>query len=175
MVTREKMYADIILLSFDISVTKIKRILSAENGRCWVLALLSRDDVIKWKPFARYWPFERGIYWSPVDSLTKASDAELWCFLWSAPGQTIDEIIEMIRDANTLIMTSLWWTVTLLVCTANEIKNNYKGHNQMILRFEVSHGFIITIKFPSSSVMRFKHEWQEQRRVKDCKSKNFRI
>ena len=29
------------------------------------------------KTFPRYWPFVRG--------LTKASDAKLWCFLWSAP------------------------------------------------------------------------------------------
>ena len=26
------------------------------------------DDVIKWKYFTRYWPFVRGIHWSPVDS-----------------------------------------------------------------------------------------------------------
>ena len=40
------------------------------------------DDVIKWKHFPRNWPFVRGIHrWIP---LTKASDAELWCFLWSA-------------------------------------------------------------------------------------------
>ena len=33
--------------------------------------------------FLRYRPFVRGIHrWIP---LTKASDAELWCFLWSAP------------------------------------------------------------------------------------------
>ena len=31
-------------------------------------------DVIKWKHLQRYWPFLR----------TKASDAEIWCFLWSA-------------------------------------------------------------------------------------------
>ena len=37
------------------------------------------DDVIKWKHFPRYWPFVRGI------PHTKASDAELWCFLWSTP------------------------------------------------------------------------------------------
>ena len=43
------------------------------------------DDVIKWKHFPHYWPFLRGIHRSPVNSLTKASDAELWCFLWSAP------------------------------------------------------------------------------------------
>ena len=43
------------------------------------------DYGIKWKHFPRFWPFVRGIYrhrWIP---LTKASDAERWCFLWSAP------------------------------------------------------------------------------------------
>ena len=44
---------------------------------CW------NGDVIKWKHFPRYWPFVRGIHrWI---TLTKASDRELWCFLWSAP------------------------------------------------------------------------------------------
>ena len=38
------------------------------------------DDVIKWKHFPRNWPFVRS-RWIPH---TKASDAELWCFLWSA-------------------------------------------------------------------------------------------
>ena len=40
------------------------------------------DDVIKWKLFQRYWSFRREIHRSPVDSLPKASDAELWRFLW---------------------------------------------------------------------------------------------
>ena len=49
---------------------------------------------------------------SPVTGpfpLTKASDAELWCFLWSAPEQTVEEPIEtlVIWDAIALIMTSL--------------------------------------------------------------------
>ena len=43
------------------------------------------DDVIKWKHFPRYWPFVRGIHRSRWNNRTKASDAELWCFLWSAP------------------------------------------------------------------------------------------
>ena len=49
----------------------------------------SYDDVIKWKHFPRYWPFVRestGHRWIP---LTKASDAELRCFLWSAPQQMV--------------------------------------------------------------------------------------
>ena len=41
--------------------------------------------------------------------LTKASDAELWCFLWSVPEQTAEQIIEtpVIWDAIGLIMTSM--------------------------------------------------------------------
>ena len=39
---------------------------------------LQHDDVIKWKHFLSYWPFVGGI------PRTKASDGELWCFLWSA-------------------------------------------------------------------------------------------
>ena len=46
---------------------------------------MHHDDVIKWKHFPRYRPFVRGIHRWPVNSRTKASDAELWCFLWSAP------------------------------------------------------------------------------------------
>ena len=42
---------------------------------------------------------------------TKASEAELWCFLWSAPEPTIEQTVEtpVIWDAIALIMTSLWW------------------------------------------------------------------
>ena len=43
------------------------------------------EDVIKWKHFPRYWPFVRGIHRSRWIPRTKASDAELWCFLWFAP------------------------------------------------------------------------------------------
>ena len=49
----------------------------------YYLCHINHDDVIKWKHFPRYWPFMRGIHRSPVNSRTKASDTELWCFLWS--------------------------------------------------------------------------------------------
>ena len=45
---------------------------------------ITHDDVIKWKHFPRYWPFVRGIHRSRWIPRTKASDAALWCFLWSA-------------------------------------------------------------------------------------------
>ena len=65
------------------------------------------DDVIKWKHFPRYWPFVRGIHrWIPH---TKASDAELWCFVWSVPEQTVEQTIETLVnwDVIALIMASL--------------------------------------------------------------------
>ena len=69
-------------------------------------------DAIKWKRFPRYWPFVRGFHrlprWIPQ---TNASDAELWCFLWSTPEQTVEPVIEtpVIWGAIALMMTSLWW------------------------------------------------------------------
>ena len=46
--------------------------------------LYIHDDIIKWKHFPRNWPFVRGIHRARWIPHTKASDAELWCFLWSA-------------------------------------------------------------------------------------------
>ena len=60
------------------------RVRSWNNGmRCMSLYILTlaparlevlshrHDDVIKWKHFSRYWPFVRGIRWSPVNSPRK--------------------------------------------------------------------------------------------------------
>ena len=51
----------------------------------------THGDVIKWKHIPLYWPFVceeyTGPRWIPR---TKASDAELWCFLWSAPEKTVE-------------------------------------------------------------------------------------
>ena len=90
------------------------------------------DDVIKWKHFPCYWPFVWGIHRSPVNSRTKASDAELWCFLWSVPEPTVEQTMEtpVIWDTITLIMASLqcihpcgWALVHLLLvlCSSNII------------------------------------------------------
>ena len=58
------------------------------------LALAFHDDVIKWKQFrvsGHLWGEFTGHRWFP---LTKASDAELWRFLWSAPEQTVEQTIK---------------------------------------------------------------------------------
>ena len=39
-----------------------------ENFQSLAKFPLLHDDIIKWKHFSRYWPFERGIYRSPVNS-----------------------------------------------------------------------------------------------------------
>ena len=71
--------------------------------------LLHGDD-IKWTHF-RIAGLLRGEFtghrWIPR---TKASEAELWCFLWSAPAPTDEQTMEtpVICDAIVLIMTSLW-------------------------------------------------------------------
>ena len=46
---------------------------------------------------------------------TKASGAELWCFLWSVPEQGVEQTIEtlVILDAIVRIMTPLYWMITL--------------------------------------------------------------
>ena len=66
------------------------------------------DDVIKWKHFCvtgPLWGESTGHRWIP---LSNAIDAVLWCFLRSAPGQTVKQTIEtqVIWDAIALIMTS---------------------------------------------------------------------
>ena len=59
----------------------------------WVQRII-HDDVIKWNHFPRYWPF---VWGESTDHgrlpLAKASDAELWCFLWPAPEQTNEQTL----------------------------------------------------------------------------------
>ena len=47
-------------------------------------------NVIKWKDFPRYWPFVGDVTGNRWILLTKASDAEPWYFLWSAPEQMVE-------------------------------------------------------------------------------------
>ena len=74
------------------------------NTRC-------HDDVIKRKHFLSYWPFVGESTGHPWIPLTKDSDAELWCYLWSAPEQKVEQTTETLVtwDAIALIMTSLKW------------------------------------------------------------------
>ena len=59
---------------------------------------------------------------------TKASDAELWCFLWSESEQTVEQTIKrlVISDDISPIMTSLQWFISLIVLhnSQNKHQNN---------------------------------------------------
>ena len=74
-----------------------------------VTSVANHDDVIKWIYFRCQCSFVSGIQRSPVDSLTKVSDGQRRCFLWSAPEQTVEQTIKtpVVWDAMMLIMTSL--------------------------------------------------------------------
>ena len=58
--------------------------------------------------FPRYGPYVWGIHRSRWNPLTKASNAELWCFLWFVCEHMVEQTFEtlLIRNANALIMTS---------------------------------------------------------------------
>ena len=63
--------------------------LKASGARRTNKTTFSHEDVIMWEYFPRYCCGEfTGDRWI---LLTKASDAEFWSFLWSAPGQTVEK------------------------------------------------------------------------------------
>ena len=74
-----------------------------------VFCASKHDCVTKWKHFR----VTGTLWWESTSQrlilVPKASDTELWCFLWSAPEQAFDQIIvtPVIRDAIAFIMTSL--------------------------------------------------------------------
>ena len=56
-----------------------------ESGKWRMAGRYVHDDVIKWKRVLRYRPLCGEFTGQRLIPSTKASDAELWCFLWSAP------------------------------------------------------------------------------------------
>ena len=84
------------------------------------------------------WPFVRGIHQSPVNSLTKTNDMELWCFLLSAPEQTIET--PEIWGAITLIMTSQQWMIKYVKRTCVFVRLMY--------RWFLVYLFILPFTFP---------------------------
>ena len=96
-------------------------------------ATFHHDGVIKWKHFPRYWPFFRvfiGHRWIP---LTKASDAELWRILWSAPeaivanggngGCQIDHYADVIMIEMASQITSLTVVYSIVHSGADQSKH----------------------------------------------------
>ena len=70
----------------------------------WITIMMSSNGHI-FHIIGPLWGESTGHQWIP---LTKASDVELWCFLWSVPEQMVEQTIEapVIWDAIMLIMRS---------------------------------------------------------------------
>ena len=77
------------------------------------MTFCTHDDVIKWKHFPRYWPFVRGIHRSPVNSPTKASDTELWCFLSFVP----------------------WINAWVNSCEAGDLRHHFPYYDVIVMKF----------------------------------------
>ena len=76
----------------------------------WFMMTSSNGNIFH--PTGPLWAESTGHRWIP---LTKTSDAEHWCFLWSTPEQTVGQTIEtaVFWDAFALIMTSLYWNARI--------------------------------------------------------------
>ena len=85
----------VILCVFNISLLALRKICDQ-----------SLDNNSWWRHQSKKISASTGHRWI---SLTKASDVELWCFLWSAPEQTVKQTSEtsVIWDDIALIMTAL--------------------------------------------------------------------
>ena len=74
------------------------------------------DDVIKWKHFPSYWPFVRGIHWTPVNSPHKGQ----WCraLMFSLICTWINGWINN-READDLRRHHGHYDVTIIFCTCS--------------------------------------------------------
>ena len=86
------------------------------------------DDVIKWKPFPRYWPFVRGIHRSPVNSPHKGQ----WrgALMFSLICARINGWVNN-REAGDLIRYRAHYNVILIIWVKYK---NWLAHNAMHLK-----------------------------------------
>ena len=100
----------------NLSIFTASAYLISQQGPSSRSRICYHNDVIKWKHFPYYWRFVRGILWSTV---------ELWCFLWHAPEQTVEQTIgtPVIWDTIALIITSLRWAAHYLGAVMYHIAN----------------------------------------------------
>ena len=91
--------------------------------------------------FPRFWPFVMESSRHRLIPITKANEAELWCFLWSVLEQTVEKTIgtPVIWVVIALIMTSLWcacifttvvwcWVFPILCVTFFSTNTLYGAH-----------------------------------------------
>ena len=102
-----------------------------------------------WRHFPRYWPFVWGIHRSRWNPCTKASDAELWCFLWINDWVNNDEAGDVRRhrghhDVNVMVnsMITVWCYFHLLlsisihataILVSEEVEHSIREHVHVLL------------------------------------------
>ena len=93
-----------------ISLTFLLYIWKRFGAKEWIWYDTDHVSTVKGKHLPHYSPFVREITDDRRILLTKASDAELWYFLWSSPEQTVEHTNEMpvIWDTIAPMITSIW-------------------------------------------------------------------
>ena len=95
------------------------------------LIYCKHNDVIKWKHFPRYWPFVRGIHWSPVNSLHKGQ--WYWALMFSLICAWINGWVNN-RDAGDLRRHRGHYDVRVMNSTARNIPRwNFNSETKYII------------------------------------------
>ena len=104
----------------------------------------NHDDVIKWKHLPRFWNLVMGNHRKQVESLTKASDAELWCFLWCAFEEPVKPTVEL---------PVIWYAITLMWrhCDDTLASNNWHCTNYWWWWVMLNKSFLINLFFQNYS------------------------
>ena len=92
-------------------------------------------EIIKWKHFPRYWPFERGIHRSPVNSPHKGqwrgalmfSLICIWINDWVNNREAGDLRRYRAHYDVTVMFSSLWRHETMSLCTGSWVNDNYES------------------------------------------------
>ena len=95
-----------------------------------LLMFFIHDDIIKWKTLPCYWPFVKGIHDQQWIPLTKVSDVELWCFLWTAPEW-------MAKQSRRSWFEMPWYS---LWCHSNDRTDPFEAKQLWRIWVNISHG-----------------------------------
>ena len=102
----------------------------------WRCCHRNHDDVIKWKNFpvtGPLWGESTGHWWIP---LRKASDSELWCFLWGAPEQTVEQTVEILAIWGAIALTMMYMIASSnwdIICVIGHLCVEFTGHRWISL------------------------------------------
>ena len=88
----------------------------------WLFCCGYHDDVIKWKHYPRYWPFVRGIHWSPVNFPHKGQwrGALMFSLIYAWTNSWVNN-----RDAGNLRRHRVHYDVIVMYCCSKQFRVIY--------------------------------------------------